>query len=60
MFVHLGEFHVEMELLKAFGKVIQESGGPYILNEGEVLAKGSMSSVSKGKITKEQSICISY
>ena len=33
LFVHLGAFHKEMALLRAFGKVIEESGGPYILNE---------------------------
>ena len=49
LFVHLGAFHIEMALLKAFGKVIEESGGPYILNECKVLAKGSMPSVCKGK-----------
>ena len=38
-----------MALLNAFGKVIEESGGPYVLNECEVLAKGSISSVCKGK-----------
>ena len=32
LFVHLGAFHIEMVLLKAFQKVIEESGGPYILN----------------------------
>lgn len=60
LLVHLGAFHIEMALFKAFEKVIEESGGPYILNECEVLAKGSMSSVCKEKIIKEQSICISY
>ena len=60
LLVHLGAFHIEMALFKAFGKVIEESGGPYILNECEVLAKGSVSSVCKEKIIKEQSICISY
>ena len=38
-----------MALLKAFGKVIKESGGSYILNECEVLAKGSISSVFEDK-----------
>ena len=32
LFVHLGAFHIEMVSLKAFQKVIEESGGPYILN----------------------------
>ena len=49
LFIHLGSFHIEMALLKAFGKVIAESGGPHILNECEVLAKGSISSVCQGK-----------
>ena len=45
LFIDLGAFHIEMNLLKAFDKVIAESGGPHILNECEVLAKGSISSV---------------
>ena len=40
IFVALGSFHVEMALLSAFGKIIAESGGPHVLNECEVLAKG--------------------
>ena len=42
LFVHLRAFHVKMGLLKAFRKVIKESGGPCFLNECEVLAKGLM------------------
>ena len=52
LFVHLGAFHIKMALLKAFRKVIEESGGPYFSNECDVLAKGSMSSVCKGKTNK--------
>ena len=38
-----------MALFSAFGKFISESGGPYILNECEVLAKGSLQSFQHGK-----------
>lgn len=49
IFVALGSFHIEMALLSAYGKFIAESGGPHILNECEVLAKGSINSFNKGK-----------
>ena len=49
VFVALGAFHVELALFGAFGKVIAESGGTYILNESEVLASGSLKSFHKGK-----------
>jgi hypothetical protein len=48
LFIHLGSFHLEMAYLKLLAKSLGESGGPYILNECEVLAKGSISSVCKG------------
>ena len=38
-----------MALLSEFGKIIAESGGPHILNECEILAKGSLNSFYKGK-----------
>eukprot|EP00794_Sanderia_malayensis_P002176 gene2176-2472_t len=41
VFIALGPFHVEMALFNAFGKYISESGGPHVLNECLVLAKGS-------------------
>ena len=36
----LGLFHIKLTLFSAFGKVIENSGGPYILNESDVPAKG--------------------
>ena len=39
--INLGAFHVKMAFLKVLGKFIDESGGPYILNECSVLQKGS-------------------
>ena len=45
----LGAFHIEMAFFSAIGKVIAESGGPYILQESEALAKGSIKSFITGK-----------
>ena len=49
IFVAMGSFHIEMALLCAFGKVLDESGGPHVLNECEVLATGSLKSFISGK-----------
>jgi len=48
IFVALGAFHVEMAFFGAIGKVVAESGGPHVLNECDVLAKGSLNSFYKG------------
>ncbi len=42
VFIHLGGFHIELALWKAIGKLIDESGGPYVLTESGVLAEGSL------------------
>ena len=42
VFIHLVGFHIEMALMKVFGKYIEESGGPYILSECGVIAQGSL------------------
>ena len=52
VFVALGAFHLEMAMLHAFGQFIAESGGPHILNECLVLAKGSTKSFQSGKSYK--------
>ena len=49
LFVTLGAFHVELAFFKAIGKVIAEFGGPYVLQESDVLAKGSLQSFITGK-----------
>ena len=49
VFVALGSFHIELALFSAFGKLISESGGPHILNECEVLDKGTGNGFIKGK-----------
>ena len=52
VFVALGTFHLELAMLKAVGSYIAESGGPHVLNECEVLAKGSAQSFQSGKSYK--------
>ena len=49
IFINLGGFHIEMAYFNAIGKYIDESGGPYILIEAEVLASGSLKGFIKGK-----------
>ena len=48
VFVALASFHVEIAFFSAIEKVIAESGVPHVLNECEVLAKGSLKSFYKG------------
>ena len=49
IFIALGAFNLEMKLFHAYGQFISESGGPHILNERLVLAKGSTKSFQTGK-----------
>ena len=49
LFIAMGPFHIEMAFFSAIGKIVDESGGPHILNECDVLAKGSLRSFYKGK-----------
>lgn len=42
IFVAMGAFHLEMAFFHAIGKYIEESGGPYILVESEVIASNSV------------------
>ena len=53
IFTSLGSFHLEITFFfSALGKIIEESGGPHILNECKVLAKGSINSLLRGKSCK--------
>ena len=52
IFIALGIFHLELAMFRAIGTYIAESGGPYVLNECFVLAKGSTKSFQKGKSYK--------
>ena len=49
LFISLGSFHVEMIFSSAMGKIIEQSGGPHILDECTILAKGSITSLLRGK-----------
>ena len=42
LLLHLGAFPTEIASLRALGKEIKKSGGSYILNECEELAKGRL------------------
>ena len=54
IFTSLGSFHLEITFFfSALGKIIEESGGPHILNECKVLAKGSTNSFLRGKRYKQ-------
>lgn len=57
VFVNLGGFHIEMALFSAVGKYVAESGGPHILNEVGVIAKGSIKSFLSGKSYKHSRRC---
>lgn len=48
LFIQLGSFHIEMSFFKALGKYIEESGGPAILTECEILASGSLKGFISG------------
>ena len=48
LFINIGAFHIELAFFKALGKFLGESGGPYVLQEAEVLAKGSTRSFLVG------------
>ena len=48
LFINIGAFHIELAFFKDLGKFLGESGGPYVLQEAEVLAKGSIRSFLEG------------
>ena len=45
-----GAFHIEGSIFSAIGKLIERSGGPYLLIESGVIAPGSMNRFLKGKM----------
>ena len=48
LFINLGTFHIKLAFFKVLGKIVGESGGPYVLQEAKVLAKSSISSFPEG------------
>ena len=49
IFVSLGSFHIEMAYFKAVGKIISQSGGPFLLQECQVSIKSFLSGLSCNK-----------
>ena len=45
-----GAFHIEGSIFSVIGKLIEGSGGPYLLRESGVIAPGSMNRFLKGKV----------
>ena len=50
VFVQFGQFHTEANIFSSLGKVIEGSGGPYLLTEANVVAVDSMKWFLKGKM----------
>ena len=50
IFVMLGRFHVEQNVFSAIRKIIEGSGGPYVLSESGAIATGSLPQFLKGKM----------
>ena len=50
LFKMFGQFHTELNIFSAIGKIIEGSGGPSILSEAAVIAPGSIPRFLKGKM----------
>jgi len=50
IFVMFGGFHVEQNVYSSIGRIIEGSGGPYILSESSAIATGSLPKFLKGKM----------
>ena len=50
IFIMFDSFHIEMAFFSSLGKIIEDSGGPYILSESSVVAMGSMNKSLRGKV----------
>ena len=43
-------FHIEMSYFSSLGRIIESSGGPYVLTEMQAVAPGSLNGFLKGKM----------
>ena len=50
IFVMFGAFHVMLNVYSSTGKIIEGSGGPYVLSEAKIVAPGSINQFLKGKM----------
>ena len=49
IFIQLGSFHILLSYFKAIGKLIDNSGGPFVLTETGIIAQGSLLGFLQGK-----------
>ena len=50
LFILFGSFHTEMSFFSSLGRIIEGSGGPYVLSESDIVAMGSTNKFLKGKM----------
>ena len=50
VFIMFGSFHTEMSYFGSIGRIIEGSGGPFVMTEVEVVASGSLNKLLKGKM----------
>ena len=50
IFIMFGSFHIELSFFGSLGKLIEGSGGPFVLSEQDIIAPGSMMKFLKGKM----------
>ena len=50
LFIMFGSFHVEMSFFGSLGRMIEGSGGPFVLSEVDIVAPGSMAKFLRGKM----------
>ena len=50
MFIMFGSFRIELSFFSSLGKIIEGSGGPYVLSESGCYAEGSLNMFLKGRL----------
>ena len=50
VFIVFGQFHTECRIFAALGKIIDGSGGPFVLNEANIIATASLTKFLRGKM----------
>ena len=50
VFIMFGSFHTEMSYFSSLGRIVELSGGPYVLTKVEAVAPGSLNKFPKGKM----------
>ena len=50
IFIMFGSFHIELSIFSSLGRLIEGSGGPFVLSESSVIAAGSLNKFLKGKM----------